>query len=158
MWNLCYFCDISLLLTTIVFWIPLEYKSNIASTSALLACLPCIAWTIDYIFLSIGISSFDIATYMYDPKYSIGMRFLSLFHVWLWLVHLYLLSKYSYDIKSYQTFLKIVFCVYLCLESFEPHQPPNINNYVNPFYKYFYVIMIYFMHKLFSLFFINKYL
>jgi uncharacterized membrane protein len=81
------------------------------------------------------------------------MRFLSTFHIWLWIVHLYLLKKYSYNPNAYQLWLKIIFGVYFSLEFFEPEKPVNINGYENYSYKYILVGIIYLLHRLFFLMF-----
>jgi hypothetical protein len=152
-WNLCFLCDISLFFTTLVFWIPNRYKSIITSIAALLAFLPAIFWTLDFIFLSYGVSIFGMANYMLNDKYPLFMRFLSTFHIWLWIVHLYLLKKYSYNPNAYQLWLKIIFGVYFSLEFFEPEKPVNINGYENYSYKYILVGIIYLLHRLFFLMF-----
>jgi hypothetical protein len=153
LWNLCYFCDISLLLTTLTFWVQFNYRSLLSSISVLLAFLPSIVWTIDFILLSIDISLFGMADYMFNPSYHIIMRFLSTFHVWLWIVHLYLIKKYTYSWIALNFWLFIIFIVYFSLETFQPIKPKNINSYEKYHYKYILIIINYCLHRLFFLIF-----
>ena len=151
--NLCYFCDISLFLTSITFWIPLNYRSLLSSIAILLAFLPSIVWTIDFVLLSMDISLFGMANYMFNDSYNVGIRFLSTFHIWLWIVHLYLINKYTYNFNAYKYWLSIIFVVYFFLETFKPIKPENINSYEIYHYKYILIVVNYCLHQLFFLIF-----
>jgi hypothetical protein len=152
-WNLFYFCDISLFLTALTFWIPDKYRSILSSLSALFALLSSLVWSIDLITLYFDVSLFGMAYYMYNPSYHIGMRFLSTFHLWLWIVHLYLLKKYKYNPTAFNYWLKIIFFLYFLFEYLTPKQPKNINSYEIYYYKYILVIITYCLHRLFFLIF-----
>lgn len=149
LWNLCFFCDISLLLTMMTFYIPHKFRSEISSLATLLAFLPCIAWTLDYLLLYFNICIFGLANYMFDAKYHIGMRFLSTFHIWLWIVHIYLLKKYKYNKNSFVNWLVFITIIYLILNIFTPEYPDNINSYKNPIYTCIFIVFNFIIHKLF---------
>lgn len=153
LWNLLFFCDISLFITCITFLIPFRYRSISSSIATLLAFIPSIVWTIDFALLYFGINIFNMARYMYDPKYNILMRYLSTFHIWLWIVHLYLLKKYRYSTKAFLCWIEIFFGVYLILNIFTPKQPSNINAYEQPEYKYIFIVTNLFLHFILKYFF-----
>lgn len=153
LWNLLFFCDISLFITCITFFIQFRYRSISSSVASLLAFLPSIVWTIDVILLYFQINIFGMASYMYDPTYNMFMRYLSTFHIWLWIVHLYLLKKYRYSQNAYFYWIIILASVYLILHIFTPKQPKNINGYEQPLYTYIFIVANLFLHFIFRYFF-----
>ncbi|HEX2475315.1 MAG TPA: hypothetical protein VHK01_11240 [Lacipirellulaceae bacterium] len=93
--NFLWFCDIALLASVVALW---ARSSLIASTQALSVLLFDALWSIDFLgSLFVGQSILGLSTFMFDATYPIQLRFLSLFHLWLpWLL-LWMVFRFGYD-------------------------------------------------------------
>jgi len=95
--NFLYFCDVALLLTLIAIW----------PENALLLSMACVGilvmqtyWVIDLVANLAGYSLTGITDYMLDPNRSLPLRLLSLYHVWLPFLLVYLVWKIGYDRRA----------------------------------------------------------
>ncbi len=103
--NFLWFSDVALLLTVPALWLE----------SALLASMICLAiglleivWTIDFVVrLITGVSLVGLSRYMFNPRIPILIRALSLFHIALAPLSLWMVYKLGYDGRAlgWQTLL-----------------------------------------------------
>jgi hypothetical protein len=106
--NFLYFCDITLILTYIGSIIKNRLLISISAVGIL---IPQALWIVDFIFTTCGYSLMHMTDYMYQDKYSYLLRGLSLFHLWLPFLLLYLLGKWGYDSRAVHYWNVIFFCV-----------------------------------------------
>ena len=93
--NFLWFSDVALLMTVPALWLE----------SALLASMICLAvglleivWTIDFLVrLLTGVSFVGLSRYMFNPRIPILVRLLSLFHIVLAPLSLWMVYKLGYD-------------------------------------------------------------
>ena len=106
--NFLWFSDVALLLTLPALWLE---SSLLASMMALAVALPELAWNIDYfVRLSTGVSLLGLSGYMFDRKIPTVIRALSLFHVWLPVLLIWIVHRLGYDKRALiaQTVVAIV--------------------------------------------------
>ena len=103
--NFLWFSDIALLMLVPALWLE---SPLLISMMALAVMLPELAWNIDYFFrLATGVSLIGLAEYMFDASIPRFIRALSLFHVALPLLLLWMLHRLGYDRRAlfWQTLL-----------------------------------------------------
>jgi hypothetical protein len=90
-----WFCDIALLGSVVALW---TRSSLVASTQAISVMLFDTLWSIDFLgSLFAGQSILGLSAFMFDSDYPIELRVLSLFHLWLpWLL-LWMVFRFGYD-------------------------------------------------------------
>lgn len=93
--NFLWLCDCGMLFTLIAL---LQHNTFIMSMIAVLVFVGEVIWNIDFfaqlIFRRKGI---NLATYMFDPQWSLPLRSLSLFHVFLPLIWIFYLHQFGYN-------------------------------------------------------------
>ena len=96
--NFLWFSDIALLTTTITLWLE---NSLLASMMALSTLLLELIWNVDF-FVQLGTSYslVGLSSYMFDQKIPRAVRALSLFHVVLPPLFLWLLHRLGYDRRA----------------------------------------------------------
>jgi hypothetical protein len=88
--NFLWFSDVALIASVVAQW---RNSRLLASTQALSIVLLELFWTVDYLArLLLGVQLLGLAGYMFEPTYPLFVRLLSLFHLWLpwlllWLVY-----------------------------------------------------------------------
>ena len=96
--NFLWFSDIALIATGIALWFE---SSLIVSMMAVAVLLPEVLWNVSYFArLLFGLHVSDLAAYMFDRKESLFLRALSLFHVVLPIVLLWMLDRLGYDPRA----------------------------------------------------------
>ena len=96
--NFLWFSDIALIGTGIALWLE---SSLIASMMAVAVLLPEVLWNVSYFArLLFGLHVSDLAGYMFDRKESRFLRALSLFHVVLPVVLIWMLDRIGYDPRA----------------------------------------------------------
>jgi hypothetical protein len=96
--NFLWFSDIALLTTTVTLWLE---SPLLASMMVLSVGLLELVWNLDFFFrLLTGVSIAGLSAYMFDPKLSLAIRALSLFHVLLPILLFWLLYKLGYDRRA----------------------------------------------------------
>ena len=96
--NFLWFSDIALIGTGIALWLE---NSLIASMMAVAVLLPEVLWNVSYFArLLFGLHVSGLAGYMFDRKKSRFLRALSLFHVVLPIVLLWMLDRLGYDPRA----------------------------------------------------------
>ena len=122
--NFLWFSDVALLLTVPALWLE---SPLLVSMMTLAVALPELAWNIDFfVRLTTGVSLLGLAAYMFDRRIPRFVRSLSLFHVGLPLLLIWLLYRLGYDERAFiaQTVVAIVI---LPLSYFFSDPRQNIN-------------------------------
>jgi len=96
--NFLYFCDVALLLTLIAIW---PENALLISTACVGILVMQTSWVIDLAVNLAGYSLTGITDYMLDPSRSLPLRLLSLYHVWLPFLLVYLVWKTGYDRRAF---------------------------------------------------------
>ena len=106
--NFLWFSDIALLTTAVALWLE---SSLLASMMMLAIALPELAWNADFFGrLLMGRHLFGLSEYMFDPKRPGWLRALSLFHVVLPIVLVWMVHRLGYDRRAwlFQTLAALV--------------------------------------------------
>lgn len=120
--NFLYFCDIALIFTLIAIW---PENALLISMCAVGILVPQALWVIDFLTRAAGFSLIGMADYMFDPNYSLFLRFLSLFHGWLPFLLLYLVWRIGYDRRAFWSWTGLAWG--LLLVCFYLLPPPTAN-------------------------------
>jgi hypothetical protein len=98
--NFLWFSDLALFATAVALWLE---NALVASIAALAVALPELAWNADFGigFLRRGRAPLGLAGYMFDRGLPRWLRGLSLFHVALPLVLVFLLHRLGYDERAW---------------------------------------------------------
>lgn len=122
--NFLWFSDIALLALVPALWLE---SPLLVSMMALAVLVPELAWNIDYfVRLATGVSLIGLTNYMFDAGIPRYIRGLSLFHVALPLLLVWMLHRLGYDRRAllWQT---IVAAVVLPLSYFVSNPRDNVN-------------------------------
>jgi hypothetical protein len=106
--NFLWFSDIALLVTAVALW---QESALLASMMTLAIALPELAWNVDFFGrLLTGRQVLGLSSYMFDATRPLGLRALSLFHVALPVVLIWLVHRLGYDRRAwaYQTAVALV--------------------------------------------------
>jgi hypothetical protein len=95
--NFLYFCDVALLLTLAGVWTESALLLSVATVGILVAQ---IFWLCDFFGRLFGLPMTGMTAYMFDAERSRFLRGLSLFHGWLPVLLLYLLTCTGYDPRA----------------------------------------------------------
>jgi hypothetical protein len=99
--NFLWFSDIALLVTMPALWLE---SPLLASMMALAVTLPEVAWNVDFfVRLTTGASVMGLSGYMFDRTIPLFIRALSLFHVGLPLILVWMLYRLGYDKSAFLT-------------------------------------------------------
>ena len=97
--NFLWFSDIALFVTLPALWLE---SSLLASMMALAVILLELGWNTDYFFrLFTGISLSGLSAYMFDPTIALVIRAISLFHVALPIILLWMMYRLGYDDRAF---------------------------------------------------------
>jgi hypothetical protein len=97
--NFLWFSDVALLAMVPALWVE---SRLVASMMALAVILPELAWNLDFFGrLLTGRHLLGLANYMFDPEKSLLLRGLSLFHVFLPVLLLWVLVQVGYDSRAF---------------------------------------------------------
>jgi hypothetical protein len=109
--NFLHYCDIAIFLACIGFWLGNSLLLSMAAVGSMVGYL---AWCLDAAWrLAIGHHLVGGTEYMWDPRFPLFARLLSLFHVVFPVVFLYAVSRVGYDPRAlaYQSILAAVLLV-----------------------------------------------
>lgn len=96
--NFLWFSDIALLVTAPALWLE---SPLLASMMALAVALPELAWNVDFfVRLKTGVSLLGLSAYMFNPSIPLFLRALSLFHVGLPLLLIWMVHRLGYDKRA----------------------------------------------------------
>ncbi|MGA2440141.1 MAG: membrane-associated protein [Tepidisphaeraceae bacterium] len=106
--NFLWFSDIALLTTVVALWLG---SSLLASMMSLAILLPVLVWNINFFLrLNFGIDGIGLSSYMFDPHIPLYVRALSLFHVVLPVLLVWMVYRLGYDRRALiaQTLMALV--------------------------------------------------
>lgn len=95
--NFLWFCDAALILTMVGMWLESSLLVSMCAVGILI--LQCL-WLADFGSACLGIRFLGLTAYMFDTHLSVFTRGLSLFHGWLPLLLVWLLSRVGYDKRA----------------------------------------------------------
>ena len=96
--NFLWLSDIALFVGCIALWLR---HSLLASLQAVAVLVPETAWNIDFLLrVALDIRLIGMTDYMFDPSIPRFVRMLSLFHVWLPVVLVWMVSRFGYDRRA----------------------------------------------------------
>lgn len=124
--NFLWACDIALLLAVFALW---RESARLASTLAVAVLVPELAWNVDFFArLIAGLNMFglDATSYMFDTSVPLLVRALSMFHLFLPILLLWLLYRLGYHSHACMTATGLTWVVLpICYFFTEPER--NIN-------------------------------
>lgn len=122
--NFLWLSDIGLFLTFFALWL----ESPLLISIAMVGIFPFeLMWNIDFFYhLLTGNSLTSISDYMFDSKYPLFLRLLSLFHIFLPLIWIYLLFQWGYDKQAFMYSIVMLWIV-LILNYLITDPKENIN-------------------------------
>ena len=106
--NFLWFSDVALLMMVPALWLE---NAPLVSMMALSVLLPELVWNIDFwVRLATGKSLIALSAYMFDPEIPLFIRGLSLFHIALPILLVWLMSRLGYDRRAWlwQTLVALV--------------------------------------------------
>ena len=95
--NFLYFCDVAVFLTLAAVWTE---RPIFASMPAIGILLPQAFWIVDFVAEALGLRLAGTTAYMFDPALPLFARALSLFHVWLPALLVWLVHRLGYDRRA----------------------------------------------------------
>ena len=124
--NFLWSCDIALLLAVFALW---RESARLASTLAVAVLVPELAWNVDFFArLIAGLNMFglDATSYMFDSSLPLLVRALSMFHLFLPILLLWLVFRLGYHSLAFMTATGLTWIVLpVCYFFTEPER--NIN-------------------------------
>ncbi len=96
--NFLYFCDLALFITLAAVWLENRLLASMAAVGIVLPQI--VLWCGDFAAHLIGIKFIGMTDYMFDARYPVFLRGLSLFHGWLPFLLLYLVARLGYDRRA----------------------------------------------------------
>jgi hypothetical protein len=99
LWNFLWFSDIALIVTVPALWLE---SSLLASMLLLSILLPEVVWNLGFfVRLLTGKRLGGLTDYMFDSRKPLYLRGLSLFHVFLPLILLWMVARLGYDFRAF---------------------------------------------------------
>ena len=116
--NFLWMSDIGLFMTLGAVWLESPLLISICICSFLLVEL---AWNLDFLVeLISGRSMFGLAHYMFQPRHALFLRLLSLFHVLLPVIWLWLTILWGYELQAFMCAVPLIWitfiATYLCTD------------------------------------------
>jgi hypothetical protein len=134
--NFLWFCDTALLLTAAGMWLESPLLISMCAVGIL---IPQGVWLADFGSHLLGFHLLGLTNYMFDPKLPLYTRGLSLFHGWLPLLLVWLLTRLRYDKRALPAWTGLAVATGLICYLFTPAagaHPANSNLPININYIY----------------------
>ena len=97
--NFLWFSDIALLVTVATLWLESPFLASMQAVSVVALEL---AWLVDFLIRAVtGVHVVGISRYMFNPDIPLWLRGLSLFHVWLPFLLVWLVWRLGYDRRAW---------------------------------------------------------
>jgi uncharacterized protein (DUF1499 family) len=123
--NFLYFCDVALLMTVVALWWESRLLISMAAVGIL---LPQTIWIIDFFTELAGRELTGMTAYMFEAERSLFVRGLSLFHLWLPLLLVWLVWRLGYDRRAFWAWTLLAWVLLLICYFFIPPPPAPTNN------------------------------
>jgi hypothetical protein len=120
--NFLYFCDAALIVTLIGLWLESPLLLSMPAAGIL---APQLLWALDFAFNLFGVSLTGMTDYMFNPASPLFLRGLSLFHGWLPLLLLCLVSRIGYDRRAFAAWTALAWILMLVSYFFLPAPRPD---------------------------------
>jgi hypothetical protein len=120
--NFLYFCDVALVLTFIG---VLFENSLLISMCAVGILLLQMLWLGDFFAHLFGVHLTSVTDYMFDSRYPVLLRLLSLFHGWLPVLLVYLVWTVGYDRRAFWSWTVLAWVLLLVCFFLTPPPMPN---------------------------------
>jgi hypothetical protein len=121
-WTFLFFCDVALFLTLAALWLE---SSLLLSLPAVGLTVPQLLWVAD---LLTGSRITSMTSYMFDPKYTLFVRGLSLFHGWLPFLLIWGVWRLGYDRRAFAGWTAISTVILLTSYFLAPAPPAPADN------------------------------
>ncbi len=122
--NFLWFSDIALFLTTVALWLE---SPLVASMQAVSVALLEFVWAIDFLTrLATGVRLVGLADYMFRPENPLFIRGLSLFHLWLPPLLLWMVWRLGYDSRAWMAQTLLAWVI-LLVRYFVTDPAENVN-------------------------------
>lgn len=134
--NFLYYCDVALFMALVAVWTE---KAIWASMPAVGILLPQALWMVDFLGGFVGLHVTGMTAYMFSDSIPLFTRALSLFHFWLPLFLLWLLSRLGYDRRAFWNWTVLAWalmlvCFFLMPAPPAPADSPNLPVNINYVY------------------------
>jgi hypothetical protein len=107
--NFLWLSDIALFTGCIALWLR---HSLLASMQAVAVLVPETVWNVDFLLrATFGVRLLGMTDYMFDPAIPLFVRTLSLFHVWLPVVLVWMVWRFGYDRRAFLVQTAVGTCV-----------------------------------------------
>lgn len=131
--NFLYFCDVALLMGVAAMWLE---SPLLASMPTVGIFLPQMVWCVDFLGGLVGWPPLGLTAYMFNPNLTLFTRGLSLFHMWLPFVLLWMVWRLGYDRRAFVGWTALAWallaiCYFLLPEPPAPPETPNLPVNVN---------------------------
>ena len=123
--NFLWFCDAALLLTVAGMWLESPLVISMCAVGIL---VPQSLWLLDFSINLFGIHFLNLTSYMFDPRLSLFIRGLSLFHGWLPLLLVWLLNRLGYDKRGLLAWTVFAAALVLACYLFTPPAGAHLAN------------------------------
>ena len=121
--NFLWFCDIALGLTLVSLWLEVSLPASMAA----LGLLPEFYWNLDFFArLVLGVNVGGLSSYMFDGHWPLYLRGLSLFHIFLPVLLIWLIWRLGYDRRALAAQTAVAWVVLPCCYLFTRREA-NIN-------------------------------
>jgi hypothetical protein len=129
--NEVWLCDFANLVTLVAIWL----ESPVLLSSQLVAvAIPQIGWTLDWLGrLALGFHPIGGTEYMFDADKPVWLRGLSLFHLWMLPLLVWLVARVGYDKRGFWVQTALVAGLLLPLSRFAAPRADNVNWVWGPF-------------------------
>jgi hypothetical protein len=120
--NFLYFSDLALFFALFAMWLENPLLASMPAVGVLAAES---LWLVDFLAHFAGMRLTGMSDYMFDAGYPLYLRALSLFHVFMPFLLLYLVAKLGYDGRALWSWTVLAWVVLLVCYFFIPAPTPN---------------------------------
>lgn len=127
--NFLYFCDVALLITLAGLWLEDPLILSIPTVGIL---IPQAFWLADFGARFFGIQITGMTAYMFDTRRSVFLRGLSLFHGWLPVFLIWIVSRTGYDPRAFAIWCAIAALLLVICSFVTPPPSPAASRGTKP--------------------------
>lgn len=120
--NFLYFSDLALFFVLAAIWLESPLLASMAAVGTLATQ---VLWAADLVAVAFGGALTGMTGYMFDTAYPLYLRALSLFHLWLPALLIYLAWRLGYDRRAFWAWTVLAWAVLLVSYFFLPPPSPD---------------------------------